>query len=84
MLSWLKKVLGGGTAEICEVPRNAPCPCGSGKKYKRCCQDGVEERARAHRADANVAADNLSNPPASRAGVADRALRRANNYKRLR
>ena len=19
-------------------PRNAPCPCGSGKKYKRCCQ----------------------------------------------
>jgi hypothetical protein len=18
-------------------PRNAPCPCGSGKKYKRCC-----------------------------------------------
>ncbi len=20
-----------------EVPRNAPCPCGSGKKYKRCC-----------------------------------------------
>jgi hypothetical protein len=19
------------------VPRNAPCPCGSGKKYKRCC-----------------------------------------------
>jgi len=20
-----------------DVPRNAPCPCGSGKKYKRCC-----------------------------------------------
>lgn len=20
-----------------EIPRNAPCPCGSGKKYKRCC-----------------------------------------------
>ncbi len=20
-----------------KVPRNAPCPCGSGKKYKRCC-----------------------------------------------
>ncbi len=19
------------------VPRNAPCPCGSGKKYKQCC-----------------------------------------------
>jgi uncharacterized protein YecA (UPF0149 family) len=20
-----------------KVGRNAPCPCGSGKKYKRCC-----------------------------------------------
>ena len=20
-----------------DVPRNAPCPCGSGKKFKRCC-----------------------------------------------
>ena len=20
-----------------KVPRNAPCPCGSGKKYKDCC-----------------------------------------------
>jgi hypothetical protein len=20
--------------------RNAPCPCGSGKKYKKCCADG--------------------------------------------
>jgi hypothetical protein len=22
-----------------EVPRNAPCPCGSGRKFKRCCLD---------------------------------------------
>jgi hypothetical protein len=21
------------------IPRNAPCPCGSGKKYKHCCID---------------------------------------------
>ena len=20
-----------------QIPRNAPCPCGSGKKYKQCC-----------------------------------------------
>lgn len=20
-----------------EIPRNADCPCGSGKKYKKCC-----------------------------------------------
>ena len=25
------------TANNQDVPRNAPCPCGSGKKYKRCC-----------------------------------------------
>ncbi|MDQ2650634.1 MAG: SEC-C metal-binding domain-containing protein [Actinomycetota bacterium] len=23
-------------AEDDKTPRNAPCPCGSGKKYKRC------------------------------------------------
>lgn len=28
-----------GTSEILpeDTPRNAACPCGSGKKYKRCC-----------------------------------------------
>ena len=25
-----------GEAEYADVPRNAPCPCGSGKKFKRC------------------------------------------------
>jgi hypothetical protein len=24
-------------SELSSVPRNAPCPCGSGQKYKRCC-----------------------------------------------
>lgn len=23
------------------IPRNAPCPCGSGKKYKRCCMGKI-------------------------------------------
>lgn len=32
------------------VPRNAPCPCGSGMKYKRCCID--RERELVRRADA--------------------------------
>ena len=22
---------------IPKIPRNSPCPCGSGKKYKKCC-----------------------------------------------
>lgn len=26
-----------------EVGRNAPCPCGSGKKYKKCCLKKYEE-----------------------------------------
>ena len=30
-------------ARISLVPRNAPCPCGSGKKYKRCCLDRERE-----------------------------------------
>lgn len=25
------------TGPIREIARNAPCPCGSGRKYKRCC-----------------------------------------------
>jgi len=32
---WLRReVRVGGAAS---VDRNAPCPCGSGRKYKRCC-----------------------------------------------
>ena len=27
---------GGGTADWANVGRNDPCPCGSGKKYKKC------------------------------------------------
>lgn len=26
---------------MAEIGRNAPCPCGSGKKYKRCCGQGA-------------------------------------------
>jgi tetratricopeptide (TPR) repeat protein len=32
--------------------RNDPCPCGSGKKYKRCCRDKDEATERAARAAA--------------------------------
>lgn len=27
------------------MPRNAPCPCGSGRKFKRCCADAVANPA---------------------------------------
>ena len=26
-----------------KISRNAPCPCGSGKKYKQCCLQHLEE-----------------------------------------
>jgi SWIM/SEC-C metal-binding protein len=29
-------------ARSAKVGRNEPCPCGSGKKFKRCCADGEE------------------------------------------
>ena len=28
-------------SEPAGTPRNAPCPCGSGQKYKRCCGEGA-------------------------------------------
>jgi hypothetical protein len=31
-----------GTARSRKVGRNEPCPCGSGKKYKKCCIDAQE------------------------------------------
>jgi len=32
-------------ASLFKVGRNAPCPCGSGKKYKRCCSRADEKAA---------------------------------------
>ncbi|MCL2777504.1 MAG: SEC-C metal-binding domain-containing protein [Polyangiaceae bacterium] len=34
----------GASSERAKVGRNAPCPCGSGKKYKKCCIDVVEAK----------------------------------------
>ena len=31
------------------VGRNDDCPCGSGRKFKHCCIDDVEKKARADR-----------------------------------
>jgi hypothetical protein len=40
-------VLASGTTlrrAVARIGRNDPCPCGSGKKYKRCCHDKDQER----------------------------------------
>jgi preprotein translocase subunit SecA len=45
---WLEKFTGSSLQSLDEIPhgpvtaekkpgRNDPCPCGSGKKYKKCC-----------------------------------------------
>jgi len=31
------KIIGGGARTANKTGRNDPCPCGSGKKYKKCC-----------------------------------------------
>ena len=28
---------------VVSTPRNAPCPCGSGRKFKRCCADALDQ-----------------------------------------
>lgn len=38
--------------------RNDPCPCGSGKKYKKCCQGKVESRLPLQYGQANAAMPN--------------------------
>lgn len=83
MLDWLKEFLLGGN-KVSEVPRNAPRPCGNGTKFKRCCLAEVEERSREERMRMIAAEDNKSDPSTSRAGVAKRALSRANGYRRRR
>ena len=35
LVLWDRKITGGDM----KIGRNAPCPCGSGKKYKKCCLD---------------------------------------------
>ena len=34
---------------MAKIGRNDPCPCGSGKKYKKCCMASDEAAARAAR-----------------------------------
>jgi hypothetical protein len=46
------------------LSRNAPCHCGSGKKYKRCHLAADEERLRVARAAVHTAPALLSPPPA--------------------
>ncbi len=50
MLKVLKRLLAKGPRpDFSNVGRNDPCPCKSGAKFKNCCIDKAEKRARADR-----------------------------------
>jgi uncharacterized protein len=38
---WIEKAQTENTASKPKIGRNDPCPCGSGKKYKKCCEGQV-------------------------------------------
>lgn len=50
----------GIVARAARIGRNDPCPCGSGRKYKRCCIDALGNEAGG---DVNDASTRLSKPP---------------------
>jgi hypothetical protein len=56
-----------------KVGRNDPCPCGSGKKYKKCCLD-ADEAARPRVAEAN------GDPPHVGNGVSDDPFKMARQF----
>ena len=47
-----------------EINRNAPCPCGSGKKYKKCCMGQDLERKHRHRKQGGFGFDPSAYNPA--------------------
>ena len=49
---------------MAKIGRNDPCPCGSGKKYKKCCLAGDEAAARAARPAPPAAVEPEQAPPA--------------------
>ena len=48
---------------VARVGRNDPCPCGSGKKYKRCCHDKDQERLHHSSEVAGLTQEELSAQP---------------------
>ncbi len=55
-----------------KVGRNDPCPCGSGKKFKKCC-DAIDRGSNGENGAARPAANPQSGAPAARARGADGA-----------
>jgi Flp pilus assembly protein TadD len=68
---------------LSKVGRNDPCPCGSGKKYKKCCM--VKDEARARNASPDAGQDTSLTPePAQRSQSGPRAAEVGNLFRRAR
>lgn len=66
MLDKPSNVLAAGTTlrrAVARIGRNNPCPCGSGKKYKRCCHDQDQERLHHSSEVAGLTREELSAQP---------------------
>jgi len=64
-----------------KVGRNAPCPCGSGRKYKKCCGRQQPTRAVPSAEDAPAATAAVARDPLERSRMATRDLERV-EYRR--
>ncbi len=71
LVPWLGRRNSSRTERPGMPGRNAPCHCGSGKKYKRCCLRSDEAR----RLETQSAGLNHSHHVASPGGMANRGLR---------
>jgi hypothetical protein len=67
---------GASRASADRPGRNDPCPCGSGRKYKRCCLADDEERRRAESIRRRSAALNRANDVTSVTAAVNRGLSR--------
>lgn len=50
---------------MAKISRNAPCPCGSGKKYKKCCLDKAQSERSSSNVTSPAPADGLDKAEAS-------------------
>lgn len=53
-----------------DIGRNEKCPCGSGKKYKKCCEEGDRKRLSRSSSVAGVTKDELISDPTTELTVA--------------
>jgi len=68
---------------MAHIGRNAPCPCGSGKKYKKCCleKDLAERRMAPSRAEIGSEWEEVENPEAEEfSNVSESAEVRTGTY----